>query len=304
MAPETRPRRNFPPPIFILAPPRSHSTVTAALLGGHPDIYAFPELLTFTAASAGELLQEELRRPDVSVRWLEARRSGVIRCIAQVIFSGQDGPELDRARGWLREREDWSTERLLDQLLAAVAPKVGLEKSPDTLDSPERLQRCLDAYPTARLLHLTRHPVETQRSMYEHWRRIPESSRRRFAATSWFSGHLWALRTSEMPAYRHRFWRVNSEELLRDPQRRLPPILDWLDLPAGPEITSRMMRTENWLFAGSGAKGELYGGDPKFMADPVLRSPRRPGPISFDPAWRLGAEAVERMTYLGKILGY
>ena len=31
-------------PIFILAAPRSFSTITAAILGGHPQAYSVPEL--------------------------------------------------------------------------------------------------------------------------------------------------------------------------------------------------------------------------------------------------------------------
>jgi len=38
-------------PIFILAPARSYSTVTVAMLSGHPQIYGFPELLTFNVAT-------------------------------------------------------------------------------------------------------------------------------------------------------------------------------------------------------------------------------------------------------------
>ena len=40
------PRRE---PIVLLAPARSYTTVTVALLSGHPDIYGFPEMLLSTA---------------------------------------------------------------------------------------------------------------------------------------------------------------------------------------------------------------------------------------------------------------
>ena len=40
-------------PIFLLAPARSYSTITLALLAGHPDIYGFPEMLLFTADGRG-----------------------------------------------------------------------------------------------------------------------------------------------------------------------------------------------------------------------------------------------------------
>jgi hypothetical protein len=76
---------------------------------------------------------------------------------------------MRRAYGWVTQRSEWTTQQLLDHLLAGVAPREGLEKSPDTVDKDAALERCLRAYPQARFLHLTRHPETTQRSMRKHW---------------------------------------------------------------------------------------------------------------------------------------
>src|SRR5262249_46194462 len=47
MAEQDRPQ--LPAPVFILCPIRSFSSVACAMLGQHPELYAFPELRLFNA---------------------------------------------------------------------------------------------------------------------------------------------------------------------------------------------------------------------------------------------------------------
>lgn len=298
----TNPR---PEPVFILCPARSFSTVSTAMLGGHPDVFALPEMLAFTAPTVGELLQEQDRRPDLPPAWSDSRISGVLRAIAQVHEGGQGSEAIDQARTWLRQRSEWTTTALLDHILEGVKPLVGLEKSPDTASSDRSLAACLAAYPRARFIHLVRHPVSTQRSMHKHWAHIYDDRRELVArsASAWYLGHRRIMRSLAMlPA--EQWIRLRAEDLLREPTVVLPRVLDWLGLSTDLETVARMVQTERWTFAGVGSSGGLYGGDPSFLASPALRPVARPGPVSFDPDWNLPEQLCRPMASLAETLGY
>jgi hypothetical protein len=292
-------------PVFLLAPARSYSTVTLALLAGHPDVYGFPEMGLFPADTVGELLQPEPtpRRPPALVAF---KRGGILRAIADLREESQEEPAIRRAEIWLTQRSSWSPRQLMDHLLELAHPRTGLEKSPETIGTAEALDACLASYPHARYLHLTRHPASTMRSMQEHWRCWSGRSEKSLvvgAASAWYLGHTRVIRAlARLPA--QQWTRMRAEDLLREPLTRLPPLLDWLGLRGGSDIVSKMTHTENWRFANTGPSGGLFGGDPKFMRSPELRPIPEPGKIVFDESWGLLDEMCDRMTALATYLGY
>lgn len=304
-------------PVFLLAPARSYSTVSLALLAGHPALFGFPELLIFAHPTVASLLAERESRPQWPADWAQGRLRGVCRAVAEVHDGEQNAITIARARQWLERRADWTTVELLDHLLDGVAPRTGLEKSPETSSSDAALASCLVAYPRARYLHLTRHPGQTQRSMREHWARLhpgrPEVVTA-IAATAWYRAHLRIKQALDtLPP--QQWLRVRAEDLLREPRVWLPVVLDWLGLEASPGIIGDMLHTERWRFAGSGAESwragsgqdsrlRSGGGDPKFMWAPALRPVAAPGPLGFDPALGLPAEMEQRMNDLARQLGY
>jgi hypothetical protein len=306
------PRR--PAPLFVLSPPRSYSTVTVALLGGHPAIFGLPEMLTFSAPTVGELIagtgcgcKAAAGNHPPSCQVLRVRLTGPYRALAH-LHEGSQAPEaIERAAAWLWARSDWPTERLLDHVLELAAPQLGLEKSPDTVRTEASLARCLRRYPDARFVHLTRHPITAQRSLQEHLDLIsPAKSRLHLnvsAATIWYLSHVRIIRALRaLP--RHQWLRVRGEDLLAEPLKQLPPMLDWLGLPHDERTVTGMLRTERWAFAGSGPVLRLFGGDHKFMQRPALRAPEPDPPNAFDPDWGLPAEMCDRMTALARSLGY
>ncbi|MEU7599508.1 sulfotransferase [Streptomyces sp. NPDC041003] len=303
---QTRPGTTRPEPVFILSPPRSFSTVTLALLSGHPQIYGFPEMLVFTNETVGDLVGEKGTEADrFPPEYRRTRLSGVCRAIAQAHEGVQTDEAVARARAWLSSRTEWRAVSVLDHLLHQISPLVGVEKSPDTISSDESLARCLQHYPNARYIHLTRHPVTTQRSMQEQNPRYLTNKRVRAvgAASSWYLGHR-RIREALSQLPDDQWIRVRGEDLLGAPESGLRRILEWLDLSATDDVISQMLRTEQWNFAGNGPSGNLYGGDPKFLTDPRLRSIPDPGPVEFDPAWGLIDEMHERMKSLAFELGY
>jgi hypothetical protein len=291
-------------PIFLLCPARSYSTVTLALLAGHPDIYGFPEMLIFEAGTVGGLL-DRVNVASPAAIFGEMRLNGILRAVAELLEGSQDDAAIGRAKDWLGERSSWPTPEFMDYLLSLVYPKIGLEKSPETVASDQALQTCMEHYPQARYIHLTRHPVTNIRSMIDYWRvfKLDEKSRAAWGASGWYKSHSRIVRAlSQLPA--DRWLRIRAEDLLGDPATWLPRILDWLGLPHDGDVVSRMTRTQNWRFAGTGESGMLFGGDAKFLLSPALRPVSVPAEAAFDPSWGLLDEMVTRITSLASSLGY
>jgi hypothetical protein len=303
-----RPGQAGPParrePVFLLAPARSYSTVTVALLAGHPAIYGFPEMLLFSADTVGELIQKT-PRPRQPPAFVESQRSGILRAVADLLEGSQEQPAIARAEAWLTARSSWPPYQLMDYLLEQAYPQVGLEKSPETVITNRALDACLDRYPNARYIHLTRHPVTTMRSHIDHLRCLGRSEKALVvgAASSWYLCHARIVRRlAQLP---DRQWtRIRAEDLLREPATHLPRLLSWLELPTDAQLVARMMHTEKWRFAGTGPAGRLFGGDPKFMRSPVLRPIREPGEIAFDESWGMPDGVRDRLTALANALGY
>jgi Sulfotransferase family len=294
--------------LFILTPPRSYSTITTAILAGHPRIYGLPETRLFNAATVGELLDEANGRSPLPPIVFDLRLSGLLRTVAELREGDQGSAAIERARQWLDERADWPTVALMEHLRELVPAGIGLEKSPDTVSADDRIARCVRSWlpPDARYLHLTRHPVTSQRSMYRRWRRTLRGDDGPLiakAASVWYDGHLRVMRALDgLPP--EAWMRVRSEDLLREPYVWLPRILSWLGVDHGRPVIDRMLRTEQWRFANTGQDGKLFGGDPDFMVSPALRDIPDPGPVSFEPSAALPAGMCARMTKLAGELGY
>jgi hypothetical protein len=194
----------------------------------------------------------------------------------------------------------------MNYLLELAHPRIGLEKSPETVLTNEALDACLESYPNARYIHLTRHPADTMRSSIDHLRPWVRRSERALivgAASSWFKGHSRIVaRLAHLPSWQ--WTRVRAEDLLREPAVWLPPLLCWLGLSADSGLIAGMVHTEKWRFAGTGPSGTLLGGDPKFMRSPVLRLVPEPGAVCFDESWKLLDEMQDRMIVLARELGY
>jgi hypothetical protein len=299
--------RAFAPPVFILAPARSFSTVTVAMLSMHPDLFGFPEMLLCSAETVGGLLAEASRRPGLPARWARWRLTGVARAVAEIHDARQDEADLRRAWQWLASRGDWTTFDLMDHLLELVDPLVGLEKSPDSVVSDDALAALVRAYPQARFLHLTRHPATTMRSMLEHWDQSFDGAdvrvRVAHCASAWYLSHRRILTTLDsLPASRSR--RVRGEDLLCRPESTLPGIADWLGIDSSPATLDRLRHPEHWRFARLADDRSLNWGDPKFMNAPRLRPVPEPGPVVFPAEYGIAVDMHRAMVALADRLGY
>jgi hypothetical protein len=261
--------------VILLSPPRSFSSVVSTMIGEHPDLYGFPELHLFVGNTLQEVNEIEKKRNPRHT----AGPPGLLRAVAQLHDGVQTNGTIFRAMGWLNERRDWTCKQMMDHLLDAVAPKMGLEKTPATSQRMQYLERAYACYPDAYFLHLTRHPVSTRASwseFMEHrteigaeggWRQHVD----RFVG--WYVIHSNILKfTSSLPLGQS--LRVKGEDILSEPDVYLPQIAEWLGIRTDREAIEAMKHPENSPYACMGPEAARWGNDPKFMRSPKLRSGR------------------------------
>jgi hypothetical protein len=294
-------------PILILAPPRSYSSVVTTMIGQHPDLAGLPELKLFAYRTIAEM---EASLPGYwRDRGFTHRSPGLVRALAQIEFGDQEPDNLERARAWLKDRPQWSGAEVFDVLLARLAPRAAVEKSPENVATAASLRRLARAYPNARYLHLTRHPVTTQVSMVEHRRRTvpahPLEGQPMAGIAAWLDVHARIVRfLAKLPP--EQFLRVRAEDVLNDPQRQLAAIARWLGLRADDEAITRMCHPEASPFARLGPEGSgVTGGhDPGFLLDPIPHAVELPHAVEQPPGWQ-GEELLWRRTVaLARRLGY
>jgi sulfotransferase family protein len=301
-------RSGFRDPLFLLAPARSYSTVSIALLAGHPELYGLPETSLFLRETVGEIMA----MPAGQFTEQDGHRHllmGLERAIAQLHDGSQDNDALERALDWIRQRPEMSTTAVMDYLLRLVCPRIAVEKSPATVESAAALARCMRAYPGARYLHLTRHPVSTQRSMLSLYSQfyfpagLARAERVRQCLLSWYSRHLRIVRALQVlpPS---QWMRVRAEDLIGDPRAWLPRVLDWLDLGYDEAIIDRMLGTQHWEFAAWDGHIGFGGADPKFLAAPGLRPAGPPEQDLTDPGWDISDDLRYKIISLARYLGY
>ncbi|HKF00799.1 MAG TPA: sulfotransferase [Candidatus Sulfotelmatobacter sp.] len=294
-------------PVFLLATPRSYSSVITAMIGQHPEMVGFPELKLFAYATVGDLegsLPEYWRR-----RGARHRSPGLVRAVAQFVFGGQEIASLNEAQTWLRQRKHWSGADVLDFLLAFHSPRRGIEKSPENVESDEALRRLSSAYPRAKYLHLTRHPVSTQKSLQDHLlRRFPGytmAGQPMLGIAGWVATQqrILSFAASLSP---DRYVRIKGEDILGSPRSALASIAAWLGLRADDDAITAMMRPEESPFACEGPRGSgVTGGlDPEFLRNPGLR-PVQPAPSLEPPAgWIDDARLWNCTVAIANELGY
>jgi hypothetical protein len=304
----TADQRGFRDPVFMLAPARSYTTVSIALLAGHPELYGLPETNLFLRDTVGEIIAI----PDGQYIDRAGRRHslmGLERALAQLHDGRQDQAAMDRALDWIRQQPGMSTTEVMEHLLRLIYPRIGVEKSPGTVASAQALSRCLRSFPGARYLHLTRHPVSTQRSMLKLYSQylfpagMAHAERVRLCVIAWHTAHLRIVRA--LRAVPQCQWlRVRAEDLIGDPFTWLPQILGWLGVRCNEAIIDRMLDTQRWEFAGWDGHAGFGGADPYFLAAPALRPVPPPEPDVVDSSWEIGDDIAAKVTTLARYLGY
>lgn len=262
-------------PLIILSPPRSFSSVVSTMIGQHPQLYAFPELYLFNFNNLHEFFafgKKHRYGSDIP---------GLIRTIAQEVYGKQTVQTNLKAIDWLKERSDWSTEKVFNYLLDLINPKIGLEKTPATSRKIHNLERLYNIFPQAYFLHLTRHPVPAKKSIEEF---LAKKDLKHYKKTGIWQAEksqvngllVWlhyhnniAKFTKNLPA--GQTMRIKGENILSQPDVYLPQISQWLGLRTDTEAIEAMKHPENSSYAYVGSFPARGGNDLKFMRNPKLR---------------------------------
>ncbi|HEX3126564.1 MAG TPA: amino acid adenylation domain-containing protein, partial [Thermoanaerobaculia bacterium] len=220
-----------PPAVFVLAPPRSGTTLLRVLLGGHPRLFAPPELELLTHDTMAE------RRAAYTGReafWLE----GLVRAVMEIRGCGPDEAAAV-TEGW--ERDGWPVQRAYRQLQEWLGDRILVDKTPSYAFNPGVLRRAEAGFDGALYVHLVRHPGGMIRSFDEakldriFFRRPHPFTRRELAELLWLISQENILRFLEdIPEERRHA--VRFEDLLRDPEPVLRGLCNFLGLDFEPAM--------------------------------------------------------------------
>ncbi len=137
------PRTSAPPsgtdaPIFIVGLPRTGTTLVERILGSHPSVHAAGELSALSEALTGLVAEQ---RDLAKLDWL-----GYVAGLATLDPKRLAAAYLDRARAWRGARARFTDKQ------------------------PTNFYYCgwiLEAFPNARIIHVTRHPLAAVHAIYK-----------------------------------------------------------------------------------------------------------------------------------------
>ncbi|MGL5060845.1 MAG: HAD-IIIC family phosphatase, partial [Microcoleus sp.] len=219
-----------PPAIFILSPYRSGSTLLRVILGGHPQLFAPPELELLSFNTLGE------RKAAFSGGysfWLE----GTIRTIMQIReCSTQEAIAIVEEL----EAKNFTTKQFYQLIQQWLGDKTLVDKTPSYSIDLETLKRAEINFQNPLYIHLVRHPYAVMRSCeearleqilpYQH-----PFNRRELAELLWSIGHQNILEfLQQVPQERQ--YRIKFEDLVSQPQVSVEQICKFLGLEFHPEM--------------------------------------------------------------------
>ncbi len=281
------------------------------MLGQHPQAFGLPELCLFNV----EMLVDLWRGSEGPVSENGAvARHGLMRALAEIYGGEQTTATINMARAWAGAREDWTSGRVFQEIVAKIDPLVAVEKSPSYTMSKIRMQWMYEAFPDARFVHLIRHPIGQCKSLMA----INEGA---FAIKveaiefredhcvlepqiAWYDLNLNILEFLDTVPESQQI-RMRGEDIMANPEKHLAQIAEWAGLRTDGEAIEEMMHPERSPFACFGPINALFGNDPNFLAGPVFKKHTPKIPRLADRApWRddgggLYPEVIEMARWFG-----
>lgn len=196
--------------VFLLSSPRSGSTLLRAMVQGHPQIFAPPELHLLAYATIGQ--------------WKAASESnyfdqGLQRALME-IFAEDAQAASERIDHWVRENTPVS--EVYQFLLDHIGCPLLVDKSPSYASSVQALINAESQFQRPRYIHLVRHPlpvIESFTRMRMH-KLIGAEAEDGFttAQTIWQSGNQNVLDFFQAHVDPERVTHVCYEDLVREPE--------------------------------------------------------------------------------------
>ena len=223
-----------PAAVFVLSAPRSGSTLTRAMMGGNPRLFAPPELqlLNFTT------LQE--RRRVLSGRD-EFWRDGTIRAIMAMKEC-----DVERARQIMEhyENQDLTVKAFYRLMQEWIPDRLFVDKTPNYALSLEILQRAELYFQNNKYIHLIRHPygmIPSFRKARLHVFYPPFFTTEHAFSARQLAELVWVVSNRNILAFlenipRERQFRLYYEDLVTRPREMMEQICRFLDIEFHPDM--------------------------------------------------------------------
>lgn len=261
-------------PLFILAAPRSFTSLLCAMIGQHPQAYGVPELNLFLADTLGELLESR-------TGFTQFQLHGVLRTISQLYLCEQTLVSIEAAQRLYLNNMTINTGEFYYRLCKKVAPKQIVDKSPAYSVVPMALERINATFPDAHYLHIVRHPRTQGTSMMN----IGDGKMAILSNSIDYStdpptidpqfGWAHIQRTilnflAKIPPERQK--RLRGEDILGNTQIYFEEISQWMKWDWDESALEAMQRPQDSVYACLGPYGAPLGNDPNFLKSPVFRA--------------------------------
>ncbi|UUY08342.1 sulfotransferase [Pseudomonas sp. J452] len=285
-------------PLFILALPRSYTSLIAGMLGQHPQAFGLPELNLFTVDRLMEMWDGKS-----DAGFSKFQRHGILRAVAEIYAGEQTSNTVEMANHWLAARQSRSGTEVFQEICQAIAPLMAIEKSPAHVTNSIYLERLYAAYPDAFYMHLTRHPTNQGNSVMKMQEGGYALSVNSIDYTdnqaiidpqlAWHDTNLNIMELLDKIPDRQKM-HVRGEDVMADPLGSLANICRWLGLRDDIEALEDMLHPELSPFACVGPINALFGNDPNFLRDPVFQPhvPKQP-PLRAPLPWRMDGAGLK-----------
>ena len=246
--------------IFILSPPRSGTTLLRVVLGGHPQLFAPPELdlLCFNTLT---------ERKKALTGGDGFRLTGTIRALMDI-----KDCDADQAQQLMEEYEGQgvTTKQFYRRLQGWIAPRILVDKTTFYPLDMETLKRAELDFSDALYIHLTRHPYGMIRSFEEvradriYFKEAHHFSIRETGELTWLLCQQNILEfLQDIPPQRQH--RLKFEDLVNQPETTVAGICQFLNLELHPNMLQPYSDQKKRMTDGiySGAASRMLG-DVKF----------------------------------------
>ncbi len=247
-----------PRAIFVLAPPRSGSTLLRVMLAGHPDLFA-PQELELLAFDTLREMQEAFRGRHAF--WIE----GTLRTIMEL---ERCGPDAARAFLDARAARGSSTLELYRLLQEHCAGRILVDKTPSYCLHADVLERMERDFEAPLYVHLLRHPCAMIDSFQEvkldqvFFRHPHDYTTRQLAELIWLVSQQ-NIREFLRGVPAGRQLTLRFEDLVREPRDAMTRICELAGLELQEEMLYPYRHVERKMTDGLHGVS-IMRGDPKF----------------------------------------